>query len=148
MTTFAETTKRIQGIINDAKKEAEKALLDEFKAVFERHPEIQVITWTQYTPYFMDGDTCEFTVHDVYVSDNIECSHWGEFEEEDEDKEVSSFVYQAYDLRTKAGWDDVYELLQFMETELGHDILEFSLGDHVLVRVTRDGIETRDYDHD
>ena len=29
-----------------------------FRAVFERHPNVRSLTWTQYTPYFNDGDPC------------------------------------------------------------------------------------------
>ena len=68
-----------------------------FQEVFERYPEITVIKWTQYTPYFNDGDTCEFYVNEFYVSniDNPErMTSWGEFE--DLDAEEKYFRWRFY----------------------------------------------------
>lgn len=36
------------------------------KQFFDACPEVEAITWTQYTPYFNDGESCEFSVHDKY----------------------------------------------------------------------------------
>jgi hypothetical protein len=35
---------------------------------FKDFPEILSVYWTQYTPYFMDGDACEFGVNDVFFT--------------------------------------------------------------------------------
>lgn len=34
------------------------------KQFFDTCPEVESVFWTQYTPYFNDGDACEFGVHD------------------------------------------------------------------------------------
>jgi hypothetical protein len=36
------------------------------KNFFIEFPEVKCVGWTQYTPYFNDGDTCEFSVNDAY----------------------------------------------------------------------------------
>jgi hypothetical protein len=36
------------------------------KQFFDACPEVEAVTWTQYTPYFNDGETCEFSVHEKY----------------------------------------------------------------------------------
>ena len=36
------------------------------KQFFDACPEVESIFWTQYTPYFNDGEACEFGVHDQY----------------------------------------------------------------------------------
>jgi hypothetical protein len=39
-----------------------------FKDFFERYAEIvHYVFWTQYTPYYNDGEACEFRVNDVYL---------------------------------------------------------------------------------
>lgn len=38
-------------------------LLEKLDAVFA-FPEVDAIRWPQFTPYFNDGDACEFSVHD------------------------------------------------------------------------------------
>lgn len=46
---------------------AKTALSLEFKNFFKKYPEIEAIKWSQYTPYFNDGEPCEFGVGDVTV---------------------------------------------------------------------------------
>lgn len=41
---------------------------EQFAAFFE-YPIVNTVEWTQYTPFFNDGDPCEFTVHN-YLSFN------------------------------------------------------------------------------
>jgi hypothetical protein len=36
------------------------------KQFFDACPEVEAVQWTQYTPYFNDGETCEFSVHEKY----------------------------------------------------------------------------------
>lgn len=40
------------------------ALTETFRGIFEKHPELAGFTWNQYTPYFNDGDPCEFSYND------------------------------------------------------------------------------------
>lgn len=44
-------------------KDGQKALKGAFADFFKAHPEAKAIVWTQYTPYFNDGDTCTFGVN-------------------------------------------------------------------------------------
>lgn len=38
---------------------------------------VKAITWHQYTPYFNDGEPCEFSVYDMCVTSNEEVAeHW------------------------------------------------------------------------
>lgn len=48
--------------------EGQAAVKDAFKDLFDKYPEIRSVVWTQYTPYFNDGDTCTFSVHDFDVN--------------------------------------------------------------------------------
>ena len=145
--TFKDTVEQITKTIEDAKKDAEKALVTEFSDVFQRHPEIKCITWTQYTPYFNDGYACTFRVNDIYASNYEECSHWGEWDDS-EDEPDDFEVYSSYDLSRNNKLKDIADLFDFMSSSIGEEILEFAFGDHVKVKVTQAGVETDDYDHD
>lgn len=49
----------------------EQYSIDHFKATISTilaHPEVTGIAWTQYTPYFNDGDPCVFSVGEPYFS--------------------------------------------------------------------------------
>ena len=37
-----------------------------FQEIFETHPKLKAFKFTAYTPYFCDGDPCEYEIHDVY----------------------------------------------------------------------------------
>lgn len=41
-----------------------------FQEVFNLVPQLHEITWSQYTPYFNDGDTCTFGIREVYFGLN------------------------------------------------------------------------------
>lgn len=42
---------------------------------------IKAITWQQYTPHWVDGDVCEFNVHEIAVTNNQEVAdQWVDFD--------------------------------------------------------------------
>lgn len=43
-----------------------ETLKKSFKTIFEECPNLYMISWVQYAPYFNDGDPCEFNVHEIY----------------------------------------------------------------------------------
>jgi hypothetical protein len=145
-TNFKDTVDRLQATMQKARDEAQNAFLEELKAIFVNNPDIAVIKWVQYTPYFNDGDTCEFSVHEVIASNYEEVSFWGEYEGE-EDEPADLQIYNGYGV-AKLISPELDALTSFMQSGLGHDVLQFAFGDHVSVTVTADGVEVDDYDHD
>jgi hypothetical protein len=49
-------------------QEGEAAVKDAFKDLFDKFPEVRSVVWSQYTPYFNDGDVCYFSVHEFDVN--------------------------------------------------------------------------------
>ena len=49
------------------KAAGEKAVREAVKEFLAACPEVKRLRWTQYTPYFNDGEECIFDVHGVYV---------------------------------------------------------------------------------
>lgn len=50
------------------KTEARAVFAAQSKAIFEKHGDIvDSFGWTQYTPYFNDGEPCEFGVNDLFI---------------------------------------------------------------------------------
>jgi hypothetical protein len=62
-------------------QENSKVLMKEaFREFFEKYDVVDNIFWTQYTPYFNDGESCEFSVGDVYLilkDDEYACEYEG-----------------------------------------------------------------------
>lgn len=147
--------------------EAQAMFKETMKEFFDKNPGITALKWTQYTPYFNDGDECVFGVNDVYFTnapadelDNI--SAWGEYEGEDDSVWVcqniayvlisGSKYYQeeAAKIRAAGGVDEescklIDKMIQSSEMQ---DIMEEMFGDHVAVTATRDGFDVNDYEHD
>jgi hypothetical protein len=85
-------------------EEKKKAMLAEiqkefpvmFVDLFKQAPNLKSFGWPQYTPYFNDGDTCEFSVHLDYPWIN------GSNEDYDDvdDSEISIKIYEYKNLET------------------------------------------------
>jgi len=137
----------------EAKKQftvaAQESFKEYLKEFFDANPEIKVIKWQQYTPYFDDGDECVFSVHDVTFSnsdaDNV--SAWGELNEERE----GEFAFQGTWGMLDAGRakKDVYDNMNgtICSSEM-QDIMRAMFGDHVEVTCTREGINVEEFEHD
>lgn len=147
-------------------------------AFFQKYPEVEALRWNQYTPYFNDGDTCEFSVHDLYFCTKQDLK-------EIEDGEIT--LDDLYDLNPYAKPDKyVYEYAQkenslqnyylkqieqyeALEVKYGPRLNELNagvkqfkkifssisddtmlslFGDHVVVTATRRGIDVDEYDHE
>lgn len=127
-------------------EKATSALEAAFKEAFDSHPEIEAITWHQFTPYFNDGETCEFRVGEFYVTNTKnsgDVSTWGELETEDE----SVFLVDRYSDKEKK-YSNVWEIEKFFDSDIGNDIALAAYGDHVMVFVTRDSISIDEFEHD
>lgn len=147
--------------------EAQAMFKDTMKEFFDKNPGITALKWTQYTPYFNDGDECVFGVNDVYFTnapaDELEnVTAWGEYEGEDESVWVSQNIahvlnsgskyYQeeAAKIRAAGGVDEdscnfIDKMISSNEME---EIMKEMFGDHVVITATRDGFEVTDYEHD
>ena len=68
--------KEKQKEISDLKKqmivESNSIFTDLTKEFFDENPELESFGWNQYTPYFNDGDTCEFSANTDYIYINGE----------------------------------------------------------------------------
>jgi hypothetical protein len=124
-------------------KELQKEFPSMFKELFEKSDKIQSFGWTQYTPFFNDGDTCEFGVHvdEPYINGEYidECEWYsnGEYPELAND---SSIDIEACKL--------VGEFIDIINS-IPEEILKDLFGDHALVTIHKSGeIEVETYYHD
>jgi hypothetical protein len=136
--------------------------------VFDDMPEVAGIGWTQYTPYFMDGEPCEFSVNDFWPiwSKEVWRKHrkprdGEDFVLEDEGNEYYDELYEEY--ASTRGWhlDDANSELDIPDVfekkfhsaislfgQIPDDVYNDMFGDHVAVTATRDKIETEEWGHD
>ena len=134
-------------------------------AFFKAYPEVHAMRWNQYTPYFNDGDTCQFSVGVpcFYSKEDLEGGDYDGYEDNSWQK-PSEYEYKRPDI-----YGNSIEKYEVLEKELGprlneiqEGIRHFSklfnsinddtmlslFGDHVQVTVTANGITIDEYDHE
>ena len=63
----AEYLKLKQELLNRMSAEGEAYVKELVTSIFDSAPEISIIGWEAYAPYFNDGEPCEFSLHSVQV---------------------------------------------------------------------------------
>lgn len=131
-----------------------KQFSDILRGYFEEDTECKVITWTQYTPYFNDGEECVFRVNDPAFYSSEEALEEYEY---DGDLTAPSSYYDELKLydSTRKAWRPAEgleinrgKLSKIIGSDSLADILKLTFGDHVKVTVRPDGITSEEYDHD
>lgn len=122
------------------KKEfAEKVKAELFKTsqqLFDAYPKLKSFGWTQYTPYWQDGDTCEFSVNTYTAIIN---GFNPDSDEEPEEEELQDIE------ELESAEPDIKVLLE----SLNDEAMLIAFGDHVTVTIHRDGrATTEEYEHD
>jgi hypothetical protein len=125
-----------------------------FDALWEKG--IKGVTWRQYTPWFNDGDTCEFSVREPsFTSNEKVVEAWLEGSEEYEDE--NGDFHNAYSYDFERPWSSTYPHPDGLKKEdlvLPIDSYEFEyamrdmFGDHTEVVVTPTRVVQWEYSHD
>ena len=127
-----EATLAIEELIENSRDSIKQELLELFKEVLEKSNYVNRIYWYQYTPYFNDGEPCEFGVYDIWFQTDPE-------EDMDMDEEYSFSVwseeYKDYHDHPKEEHQMYYELTETVQS-LG-DVLESVFGDHAHISYTK-----------
>lgn len=122
---FSKFREKIESLKSEIQETGEQFLVNNFKEIFKLHPYLKEVTWTGYTPYFNDGETCYYSSH--HKDPEIEGDECG-------------YGTQRY-TKIKA---DIREFMSLFENDLMMDLF----GDHVRITVTKEGISVEDYEHD
>ena len=147
-------------------EKAKAALKETFTKFFADFPEVAHLQWTQYTPYFNDGDACVFGVGEIamYLTKEgraqfgLEVRDDDKDEDEEDDTDGEGDVYSLYTWAREGGRtyispraQSLCETVTTISKGLNgiESFLEAIYGDHVEVTLHRDGTSTVDgYEHD
>ncbi len=142
---------------------------DMSKELFAKFPSLDSFTWTQYTPYFNDGDECIFGVdeepRDVVINgieldpDNIwiRTSDWDSATKQyipyspEKIQEVNKNDLQllASAKVTHEEYVAIIGAISEFLSEQDEDLMKETFGDHAIVTLFKDGTSDSDgYDHD
>jgi hypothetical protein len=128
-------------------KQMISALQEGIAEFMKEHPSIKAIGWTQFTPYFNDGDTCTFSVGEIYGSMNENPPE----DFYDDDLDGGWFTLNTYSVKNIEGLSpsEKTELVEFAKAlSKAEDDLQAAFGDHVKVIIKQDGIDVEDYEHE
>lgn len=164
-------------LANRISSEGESYIFEVLQPIFAVSPSIKAITWRQYTPFFNDGDPCEFTVHwegeilidSLYLEEGVnveDFSEWGNGclsgwmikHQADNSTPIldpnhwTSNRIETFLLASKEIEFLFYKPIYTAPTEkqgILQDVLKLLFGDHVAVTAMRDGtFNVEYYEHD
>lgn len=107
---YNDYSNKVNKLREDMQALAEKMLSEAFSDALEKAPEIDHFFWTQYTPYFNDGENCEFSVGECYFILTTD------LELEDDYYVEGSYLYSNSDLISAKNHLEKIELY-FMDSE-------------------------------
>ena len=119
-------------------------------------PGVLGVTWQQYTPYFNDGETCEFNAYSFAVAlSEPPPGVAPDYEDYGDDGNTAQGYFDTYNLYdyvdgVRVPKHPVYESLSALDGASDHflTVLYDHFGDHAIVRATRDGFTVETYEHD
>lgn len=152
-----EKQAEIDKLKKELHKKSEQAFFEGAKKIFESCPDLKSVSWTQYTPYFNDGDTCEFSVHTDYLEIN------GDYDDRSGilsptivvNRGTWSNTSRTYENRVEKPNPDYNQPLaeavdkvhQFLNV-FNEDFYKDQFGDHVKITLTPEGVDTEEYEHE
>ena len=127
------------------KASGEGALKEALREFFEKFLNVAALRWSQYTPYFNDGDSCTFSVNEPRL-------RFIETPDDDESGDYEDGYLSTWDLHDKPEHKELLAAFEEFGSVIQSDSMEAVLlamfGDHVEVTATRDKIEADSYSHD
>lgn len=166
---------KIRALNEEIKAAAEQVMTEATATLFDNHPIVEEIWWTQYTPYFNDGDACEFGVGEMFyrlTRDEDACEYEGtnvaslaNLETYKEYSRNGNADYWEKRIRQeenkRASWIPLgldsfledFEAFQRAVNSISEDVMKATFGDHVRVSISRNAegkavVSVDEYDHD
>lgn len=159
--------KEADEMISNSISSVRKDMINIAQQAFESADWLQEITWTQYTPYFNDGDECVFSVNDIWFcgGEEYEDQSWPEdrwgiakYTFTEYEKEMGPKGYEVYKrdadnklIRKAPKPEDaiVTAALDSLKS-IPNDVYRALFGDHAQIRIKRGWSDFRESecDHD
>ena len=151
-TTIDSFIQEYQDFQNSFRQKAKVKLKEVFKQFWEENPDIKVVVWTQYAPYFNDGDACVFRINGPTFSNatdenDIGDLHYGEYD--GDNKDIWGIGSWGIDRTSKeksgVNSESVKLLYNFLTSDAMEDVLKSMFGSDNKIVATREGFAVTDY---
>lgn len=145
---FVAQQKALQEQQEALANQAREVIVGGFKAIFDEYPQLTSVRWTQYTPYFNDGDECVFSANTDYFKMNVVIDEDGDDDGEGSE-EWEDFDYQSDSYTGEhSNMNEPYKKTKSFLSNFSEANLKAAFGDHCEVVITKDGVDIEGYDHD
>jgi len=157
----------VSGDISEGSTRVEQKPIEELAPLFQAlldDPTITEFGWRQYTPYFNDGEPCEFGLHGVWVRTTAEVDTEDEYYDlydldvdyhpslgrvhREWDNETRTYVNEYYEGPDEDRYNRCQALDRALQSGAFDNVLLKHFGDHAMVTVRKDGIEVEFYSHE
>ena len=176
-TKVSRLQQELQELKDRLETEAQNLFTTTCTEIFANYPCLQSFSWRQYTPYFNDGDTCEFSAYtdsiylngsedeactyalerligDIQNKDEAIAQHKKALEKADPTKWEYRHIQQTIkeieetDIETARCMLSALQAINELMASMSEEVLLGLFGDHARVVVTKDGAEVESYEHD
>jgi hypothetical protein len=159
----------VQGDITRGKTRKNQRPIEELQPILQAvldDPTIVEFGWRQYTPYFNDGEPCEFSVRGVWVRTDADqdVDDWYELDLDGKHPSLGDEPYiKVPTTENGSGWkwekgpyegpdQDRYDRCHTLDAAIQggefENVLLDAFGDHARVTVRKTGIDVEFYEHD
>lgn len=143
--------------IKEIQEKGQQKLKEVFKLFWESNPNVHLVMWTQYTPYYNDGDVCEFSVGEILFSNLADSAEYKNIDYDNYEGDLENiWIYSEWDVcqndknikdSERMNFDMAKDLTNFLDSKTMKDVLELLFEDHVKVFATREGFTVVGYEH-
>lgn len=128
-------------------KNAQAVIAEEFKSFFDANPDVKAVMWTQYTPHFNDGDVCEFSRHEFYLSGEFGTDLKSNYKDTPDYEVDGKAFFSDYSFIDGSSFKKVLDPLESALRDTD-DVFKSAFGDGYQIVATRKGFKVEEYDHD
>lgn len=135
---FSVLRKELEAAKNEARTRGSGLFKEGVQVFFEEYPQIKSFSWTQYTPYFNDGEPCVFGVNkNYYVKLNngepLEDVWFSNYKKKNNEHDFENQIAEFLD-----------KIFETLPEEVFLDLF----GDHAEITVSKEEIIVEEYDHE
>jgi hypothetical protein len=142
--------REIEARLDEARREfaeiGARVLVEHFAELFVRHPDARGFRWSQYTPFFNDGDPCTFSSDHEY-GEILLIDPAADPDDEPEFVTIEDAGWIECDTPEHRRLNEINDEFRRHFPDLRDDDMESLFGDHVRVTIYPDRVATEEYDH-
>ena len=143
---FLSIKEEIRNLQEEERLKVKNFFIKGMNYIFENYPEVKIVSWTQYTPYFNDGEECVFRAN----TDYFEVNGFSDYDDEGEPGliNVIDYDYRNGKVYKYHKGEEIYNAIKNFLNQLDKEDYKTMFGDHAKITVRKDEITVEEYEHE